>query len=93
MFSSYILNRGWIDKTSKRIPTYREVTSKDKGKAKATADKSDGEDENDGDQRPTIYSDVDEEEFEDTIDRFEISYNHRFEEPSVSFLPLVTQRN
>ncbi|KAF9047029.1 hypothetical protein BDZ89DRAFT_1058086 [Hymenopellis radicata] len=78
---NYILNRGWIDKTSKRIPTYREVTSKDKGKAKATADESDDEEENAEDQRPTIYSDVDEEEFEDTIDRFEISYNHRFEEP------------
>ena len=36
---SYILNRGWIDRSAKRLPTYSEITSskskKDKGKARA----------------------------------------------------------
>ncbi|KAJ7188861.1 Krr1-domain-containing protein [Mycena filopes] len=71
---NYILNRGWIDRSSKRVPTYGEVTSQSKkGKAKAQpaddATGSGGDDETD-----------EEEVFDDIVDRFESSYNFRFEE-------------
>lgn len=82
---SYIFNRGWIDQSERRIPTYSEVTSNKKGKGKAVDSGSEAGDDDEA-QRPTIYSDVDEEDFEDTVDRFEASYNYRFEEPYVYFL-------
>ncbi|KAF7289267.1 Kri1-C domain-containing protein [Mycena indigotica] len=66
---NYILNRGWIDKSAKRLPTYKEVTSSKKGKAKSE-DQPEG---SDGD-------DDEEEIFDDIVDRFESSYNFRFEE-------------
>ncbi|KAF7293992.1 Kri1-C domain-containing protein [Mycena kentingensis (nom. inval.)] len=78
---NYILNRGWIDRTAKRLPTYKEITSsslKKKGKAKADPDDvaSDGDVDADGPN-----DDDDEEEiFDDIVDRFESSYNFRFEE-------------
>ncbi|KIY63150.1 Krr1-domain-containing protein [Cylindrobasidium torrendii FP15055 ss-10] len=78
-FRSYIFNRGWIDQSERRIPTYSEVTSSKKATGKAADTGSEADDEEA--QRPTIYSDVDEEDFEDTVDRFEASYNYRFEEP------------
>ncbi|KAJ7637613.1 KRI1-like family C-terminal-domain-containing protein [Mycena polygramma] len=72
---NYILNRGWIDRSSKRVPTYREVTSqskKGKGKAPPAGSGSEGESGED--------SDDEEEVFDDIVDRFESSYNFRFEE-------------
>ncbi|KAJ6494674.1 KRI1-like family C-terminal-domain-containing protein, partial [Mycena vitilis] len=72
---NYILNRGWIDRSSKRVPTYREVTSqskKGKGKALPTGSGSEGDAGED--------SDDEEEVFDDIVDRFESSYNFRFEE-------------
>ncbi|KAF4563110.1 hypothetical protein EYR40_007168 [Pleurotus pulmonarius] len=82
---NYILNRGWIDRESKRVPTYGEITqsqsrSKGKGKEKESADSAgstseSGDGEND---------DLDEDEFEDIVDRFESSYNFRFEEPGAA---------
>ncbi|KAJ7198553.1 KRI1-like family C-terminal-domain-containing protein [Mycena pura] len=74
---NYILNRGWIDRSSKRLPTYDEVTqSKSKtGKAKAQ------ESENVAGSEPGEEAADDEEEiFDDIVDRFESSYNFRFEE-------------
>ncbi|KAF7297860.1 Kri1-C domain-containing protein [Mycena chlorophos] len=76
---NYILNRGWIDRSAKRLPTYKEVTSsKRKGKAKAE-DLDIDEDDVDA---PNQEDDDDEEEeiFDDIVDRFESSYNFRFEE-------------
>jgi protein KRI1 len=77
--NSYILNRGWIDRSSKRVPTYGEVTSQSKkGKAKAqpTNDAEDSGFEGDAGED----SDDEEEVFDDIVDRFESSYNFRFEE-------------
>ena len=84
--SSYILNRGWVDKSSRHIPTYNEVTRGEKGsKAKKVDNEEQREySEQDGDNADdggSSQSDFDEEEFDDVVDSFEQSYNFRFEEP------------
>ncbi|KAH8103625.1 KRI1-like family C-terminal-domain-containing protein [Cristinia sonorae] len=82
----YILNRGWIDKASRRLPTYKEITAEtsskkiSKGKEKPESDSEDGHGEEDTQDAP-IDEDV---EFEDIVDRFESSYNFRFEEPDAA---------
>lgn len=74
--NSYILNRGWIDKSTRRVPTYGEVTS---------GHKSGGNDEDVKAEKTDFDGElVDDEDFEEVMDRFESSYNHRFEEPYVS---------
>ena len=87
---SYILNRGWIDRSAKRLPTYTEVTSlqnRKKSKAKGPTNEGDvvagssgssSESEADGGTNNVIE---DEGEFDDVADVFESSYNFRFEEP------------
>jgi protein KRI1 len=68
------------------VPTYKEITSsKSKGKRRADNEllSEASEDEN-GDEeisKPTEDSDIDEDDFEEIVDRFESSYNFRFEEP------------
>jgi protein KRI1 len=81
---SYILNRGWIDRTAKRLPTYNEITTsnKSKGPKRATADddiSADGHETSAGEDIE------DDEDFEEVADLFETSYNFRFEEPYVLF--------
>ena len=91
---SYILNRGWIDRSTGHIPTYGEITSpgeskrKKKGKAKSKPeDESEmdgGEDlgNSDNDEMDTgLLSDT---SFESLASHFETSYNHRFEEPGAA---------
>lgn len=91
--TSYIVNRGWIDKSEGRVPTYNEVTTnpeerrKKKGKSKAEPQDGDGntfkaEDEEEND--PGLLSDT---SFESLASYFETSYNHRFEEPGAATIP------
>ncbi|TFY50735.1 hypothetical protein EVJ58_g10912, partial [Rhodofomes roseus] len=93
---NYILNRGWIDHASRRLPTYKEIVGskskkgkKGKGKAKdggsssSSASASDAEDiKSEGEHGAASGGEeIDEDEFDDVADRFESSYNFRFEEP------------
>lgn len=65
---SYVLNRGWIDRSTSRVPTYSEVTFKP-------------------DPSPNHEDDEQHSEFDDLAENFELSYNHRFLEPS--FTPII----
>ncbi|PFH51649.1 hypothetical protein AMATHDRAFT_74825 [Amanita thiersii Skay4041] len=82
---NYILNRGWVDKSSKRVPTYKEITSSKKSKAEsATMSASEALDASqldDGAGETGFDSDT---SFESLNDAFESSYNFRFEEPGGS---------
>ncbi|KAH9833455.1 KRI1-like family C-terminal-domain-containing protein [Rhodofomes roseus] len=93
---NYILNRGWIDHASRRLPTYKEIVGskskkgkKSKGKAKdggsssSSASASDAEDIKSEGEHGAVSGgeEIDEDEFDDVADRFESSYNFRFEEP------------
>ena len=88
---SYVLNRGWIDRSAKRLPTYTEVTSVGNRRKKSKPNGPKGErDETAGPSGSSSESEVgggtsdvveDEDEFDDVADVFESSYNFRFEEP------------
>uniref|UniRef100_A0A0W0FBD4 Kri1-like C-terminal domain-containing protein n=1 Tax=Moniliophthora roreri TaxID=221103 RepID=A0A0W0FBD4_MONRR len=86
---NYIMNRGWIDRSVKRVPTYKEITSTtDKGKAKEVGEEEEEDEGPDSDkgeggdqQILTNESDMDDDDFDEIVDRFESSYNFRFEEP------------
>lgn len=60
------MNRGWIDKSEGRVPTYNEVTNGD-------TDEKDGPEAENG-----LYN---EDDFDELAEQFETSYNFRFEEP------------
>ena len=84
---SYILNRGWIDKSARRLPTYKEITGSKSGKGKSQGD-SDSDREASGSESDRAHDDgvnesLDEDEFDEVAERFESSYNFRFEEPYV----------
>ncbi|KAJ7774266.1 KRI1-like family C-terminal-domain-containing protein [Mycena maculata] len=77
---NYILNRGWIDRSSKRVPTYSEVTAQSK-KGKSKAQPTDNAKDSGSEAGASADDDSEEEEvFDDIVDRFESSYNFRFEE-------------
>ncbi|GJE97316.1 Kri1 domain-containing protein [Phanerochaete sordida] len=93
---NYILGRGWIDRDAKRLPTYKEITESKgkKGRGKARADSPMDEDDGEEEQRQSgsVADDegadgVDEDEFDEVADRFESSYNFRFEEPGADHIP------
>ncbi|KAI5475361.1 KRR1 interacting protein 1 [Pseudohyphozyma bogoriensis] len=87
----YILNRGWIDRSSdkSRIPSYNEVTGdsdaskpkkEKKKKEKKASDVVDAEEE-DVDAKPDPGAhDSEDSEFEEVAEEFEHKYNFRFEE-------------
>ncbi|KIK69016.1 hypothetical protein GYMLUDRAFT_35057 [Collybiopsis luxurians FD-317 M1] len=87
---NYILNRGWIDRSLNRVPTYKEViSSKRKEKGEPLEEEEDAEEgysPEEGDMLPTADPEVDEDDFEDIVDRFESSYNFRFEEPDAAII-------
>ncbi|KAK2462934.1 hypothetical protein APHAL10511_005132 [Amanita phalloides] len=76
----YILNRGWIDQSSRHIPTYTEITSSKESKSKSNSKAKS--------LAPEAEHDVEEENsdasFDSLNDRFEASYNFRFEEPGAA---------
>ncbi|PIL32876.1 hypothetical protein GSI_04994 [Ganoderma sinense ZZ0214-1] len=80
---NYILNRGWIDKAARRLPTYKEITGKGKGKVGSDSEDDEFNDEADGGGGEEGLL-VDEDEFDDVADAFESSYNFRFEEPDAA---------
>lgn len=83
---SYIFNRGWIDRSNQRVPTYNEIVEPSSKQSKRKSARSQAD--SDVDQNPdnvereahgaTIS---DEDSFDNLADAFETSYNFRFEEP------------
>ncbi|PVF96620.1 Krr1-domain-containing protein [Serendipita vermifera] len=93
---NYILNRGWIDRDQQRIPTYDEITNSKKSEKSSRRKKHDEEITPHRDEpethaqagSPEVEEDLDsvdeEDDFDDLTERFESSYNFRFEEPGSS---------
>ncbi|KAN0081344.1 KRI1-like family C-terminal domain containing protein [Tylopilus felleus] len=84
---NYIFNRGWIDRSNQRVPTYNEIVEPSSKQSKRKSARSQAD--SDVDQNPdnvereahgaTIS---DEDSFDNLADAFETSYNFRFEEPN-----------
>ena len=78
----YILNRGWLDKAAKHVPTHEEVL--DKGKKEEVVAGPSG-----ANALPAYkpldrtIDDSEDEEFEDKAEEYETKYNFRFEDQSV----------
>ncbi|KAI0262233.1 KRI1-like family C-terminal-domain-containing protein [Gloeopeniophorella convolvens] len=87
---NYILNRGWIDRSARRVPTYNEVTahaSSSKSRATQPDTTVPGADSDAGADADADGSLGDENEFDEIVERFESSYNFRFEEPDAAHIP------
>ncbi|KAI0317422.1 KRI1-like family C-terminal-domain-containing protein [Amylostereum chailletii] len=94
---NYMLNRGWIDRSAKRLPTFEEITagagtSRSKKTKKGETIKKEDEEEDDDDKKDGSSDNgneenLDEDEFDEVAERFESSYNFRFEEPNAPHIP------
>merc|ERR1711939_533424 len=71
---NYILNRGWLDKKSKHIPSYKEITTAPEASTSGTSGYTPS-----GTNAINLLDDDSEEEFE-KAEEFETNYNFRFEE-------------
>lgn len=87
---SYILNRGWIDKSQRHVPTYKEITGEKRKSKSKNAEQDDHADSDailestqNGEDDTDSQNEFDEEEFDDVAETFEQSYNFRYEEPYV----------
>ncbi|EJD50270.1 hypothetical protein AURDEDRAFT_182635 [Auricularia subglabra TFB-10046 SS5] len=70
----YILNRGWIDKSAKRVPTYNESQpDADSSASDSGSEQHDGQEEGE-----------DDEVFEEAAEHFEEDYMYRFQEPGAA---------
>lgn len=82
---SYILNRGWIDRSERHVPTYEEITStrhKKKVETQGLVEPPTNGTDNAGVGEDTgLLSDS---SFDSLASHFEASYNHRFEEPDAA---------
>ncbi|KAI9511455.1 Krr1-domain-containing protein [Russula earlei] len=79
---NYILHRGWIDRSARRVPTYEEITvgttsHQDPGPSVTPSGADAG-------ANGELLEDDD--EFDEVADRFESSYNFRFEEPDAAYI-------
>ncbi|CEL56581.1 Protein kri1 OS=Schizosaccharomyces pombe (strain 972 / ATCC 24843) GN=kri1 PE=1 SV=1 [Rhizoctonia solani AG-1 IB] len=81
---NYILNRGWVDKSENRAPTYKEIVGVG-SKAKAK-DELKLKDEQEGEGAELGDGLLDEDEFDEVADHFESTYNFRFEEPNAHII-------
>ena len=81
-FCSYILHRGWIDRSARRVPTYKEATFVKDPDPPATSSEVNVGVGADGEQLLE-----DDEVFDEVAERFESSYNFRFEEPDAAHIP------
>lgn len=92
MSCSYILNRGWIDKSERRVPTYKEVTSKSKSSKREkdrdkAASPASSDDEDEQDEDAAAADDDEDATFEEAAEHFEEDYQFRFQEPYVPLSP------
>ncbi|WVQ84513.1 hypothetical protein IAT38_006667 [Cryptococcus sp. DSM 104549] len=85
---NYILNRGWIDRSDKHVPSYDEVV----GPARAdSSDEDDSGDEAAGKPKAGKSSHPwgeleEEDDFDEKAEQFETEYNFRFEEPGAAYI-------
>ena len=73
---SYILNRGWIDRSEKHVPTYDEVVGKVKDE-----DEEVEEEASKAGESSHPWGVLEEDEFDEQAEEFETAYNFRYEEP------------